>query len=247
MNSATHLFLLALLSVSVAASYDVDALKCAIVIEKNDCYLLGTTQAHKFSKGTPETCIQCLIKRPDIASSGCTLAELREWCILGFEEAPQDVEEEEEHMVRENVAGWIGPTKFVAAHGKELKVLKAKMHKGLASFATLLAKFDLAHPEFTKEEAKIMDDIVNLHKSPTQEIAALSSSKAMQQLHGGSEKSWVDFLTQINVFGASVDKSTAFNEAVKVSPAFRSFEAYHGKSVDDDEERPGFTEYLHQH
>jgi hypothetical protein len=172
------LFLLELLAASVVASYDVDPVMCSSKIEDSDCFLQGSPSKihtivtkknetawqrhhHKFTKGKSGTCIQCLVKSPGIASWGCTLAEMREWCTLGFKEAPEDVQEEEEYLAKD----WIDPTKFEAAHGKELKELKAKMHKGMATFASLLAKFDSANPDYTKEESKVMDDIVNHNKS----------------------------------------------------------------------------------
>jgi hypothetical protein len=73
--------------------------------------------------------------------------------------------------------------------------LKTRMHKGMSSFATLLAKFDLAHPDFTQEESKIMDGITNHNKSPAQVMTALSSAELAD--------SWQTFLKENSAFRAS--------------------------------------------
>jgi hypothetical protein len=54
--TAMNLFLLALLvvSVSVVATYDIDPMMCSSKIDDSDCYLQGTLQAHKLSKGKHE-------------------------------------------------------------------------------------------------------------------------------------------------------------------------------------------------
>jgi hypothetical protein len=209
-----NLFLLNLLAVSVVASYDVDPVMCSSKIEDSDCFLQGTLQAHKFTQGKSETCMQCLLKSSGIASWGCTLAEMREWCTLGFEEAPEDVEEEEEE----------DPTKFVAAHGKELKELKAKMHKGLATFASILAKFDTANPDYTEEESKIMDNIVNHNKSPAEVISLLSAAKPADEVFLlPSRLEWENFQKENRAFRTSLYKSKGFNAVVKQGRGFKSF------------------------
>jgi hypothetical protein len=221
------LFLLALLSVSVVASYNVDPAKCSNKIEDSYCYFQGTTKARQtmifsalFSKerpdanpdGTPtaDTCIQCLIKSPDIASWGCTLAEMLRWCELGFDNAPPDI----------GVAGapgpwainepeqWFKAPKFKATHKVELKKLKHKMHTGLADWATLLAKFDLAHPDFTQEESKIMDGIVNQNESPAQVKTSLSSAELAD--------SWQTYLKENGAFlKENSDGPNAFSAFLK--------------------------------
>jgi hypothetical protein len=165
MSPAMNLFLLALLSVSVVACYNVDPVKCSNKIGKSNCFLQGTSKARQtmiftatFSKKKPDTCIQCLIKSLDIASWGCTLAEMLRWC-------KQRERELERQLDDSRVENKLGSEKEVKEMHKfdqiELKELKTRMHKGLASFATLLAKFDLAHPDFTQKESKIMDGMVN--------------------------------------------------------------------------------------
>ena len=187
------LFLLALLSVSVVASYDVDPAKCSNKIEDSYCFFQGTTKARQtsifsalFSKEKPDTCIQCLIKSPDIVSWGCTLTEMLQWCKLSsaYMYAPADIGYVGTHVAHGGVATADTGTKP-----------KHKMHKGLASFATLLAKFDLAHPDFTQEESKIMDGIVNQNESPAQVKTSLSSAELAD--------SWQTFLKENSAFRAS--------------------------------------------
>jgi hypothetical protein len=127
-----------------------------------------------------------------------------EWCTLGFEEAPEDG------------AHWASKKRRKIFFGKELKELKAKMHKGLATFASLLAKFDTANPDFTEEESTIMDDIVDHNKSPAQVISSLSAAKP-------ADKAWQNFQKEKRAFRTSLYKSKGFDAVVPESPGFKTF------------------------
>jgi hypothetical protein len=97
-----------------------------------------------------------LIQRPGIETWGCTLGELREYCKLGFEEAPQDIDEEE----KQDPKTFKPINEFAASHQAEMKALKSKLHTGIADFAALLSKFDAQNPSFTATEQKIMQKLL---------------------------------------------------------------------------------------
>jgi hypothetical protein len=140
--------------------------------------------------------------------------EMHEWCMLGFEEAPGDVEEEEEHKK------WIDPTKFEATHGTELKQLKTKMHKGMAIFTSLLSKFDAENPDFSEMESKIMSAMLNQSgmsyvNKTTNVTWRLGPPPVIEAL----------FVKKRNTFMTVLSKSKALDEAVEQSQDYRSFKA----------------------
>ena len=152
-----------------------------------------------------ETCVQCLIKRPGVASWGCTLSEMREWCQLAFEESPADMLEEEEQL-----GDFIKPDNFRDKHKDEVTKFQAQLSKGIQTFATMLSKFDKAHPEFTKEEAKIMDEMITNHKTPIEALKIVKPSRSFRESQMALRKKLV--------------ASKEFKSEVQVSDAFKKYE-----------------------
>ena len=169
---------LSLISLLTSAKYAVDPVKCAEKIASDICFLEGTAGAHVIDRGArkDQTCVQCLMLKPDIATWGCTLNEMREWCTLAFEEAPPDVMEEE----KQNPKDFVPIKKFSETHKDEVKLLQKSVSEGLSQFATLLAKFNGKNPDFTRDERDIMQNMVN-NKTADQAMQAL---KYQGQLKG---------------------------------------------------------------
>lgn len=180
----------------VNAGYVLNPAKCASKISGDNCFLEGTLMSqtrenHETSmKGT---CVQCLIQRPGVETWGCSLGELREYCKLGFEEAPADVDEEE----RQNSKTFQPINKFTSSHVSEMNSLKTKLHTGIADFAALLSKFDEKNPDFTNTEQKIMQKLLYQGDS-IQKIfwsdGGLSSEEKKKYMTG-TENFRKDFLT----------------------------------------------------
>ena len=62
-------------------------------------------------------------------------------------------------------------------------------------FATILNKFDQVHPEFTKTESRIMNNIINRHMNPQQALQEAQSkrdglSNELEYVFEGKDSSW---------------------------------------------------------
>ena len=119
---------LVVLASAVSGIYDVDPLRCAGKLSDDDCVLNGASDMHV---GKKQTCLQCIIKRPGVASWGCTLDELREWCNAGegelpkVEKPPQDILEEEKQSPKD----YIPLRYFEKEHGDQIQTLHKKVRK----------------------------------------------------------------------------------------------------------------------
>ena len=108
---------------------------------------------HLYSDVQAETCSQCILRRPGVETWGCTLTEIHKWCQMGFEGSdpnaigsafaahPNAIRSEEEHR------NYVAPDEFVKHDHTAYKVYQKQLSQGIQMFATLLEKFDQAHPK----------------------------------------------------------------------------------------------------
>jgi hypothetical protein len=232
----TALVMLGLVAM-ISAHYTVDPKLCAKKIARSDCFMNGDhvddddwkvgtkfspTSSGKHSgehardaqkvggKSTDATCIQCLVKTPGIASWGCPISELKEWCAMAFRDASFQLKEE---MLRDKTH--VSTSKFEKQpqHKVELAALRKSLSKGIAAFAGLLAKFEKSEdPEFTKEEAKIMNDILKADSPGSKVKSYVAKSKNHEQTIPHAFKKYGNFIQHFGKFEKKYEEKVSLIE-----------------------------------
>jgi len=153
---------------------------CAIHITANECFLMGVESEHK-AGSHQTTCIQCLISVPGVATWGCTLGMMKEWCELGEEEAPASVLKEEREQQNDTPLN-VERYKMLNNKKPDMVALRQKMAFSMKAYTKILDKFEQEHPSFSKKEMELMDALLehggaNLHKLANDE-KTLDNEKA---------------------------------------------------------------------
>jgi hypothetical protein len=211
--------------------YGVDPMQCAKELAANsgECLFAGAVSVPRVVSGTQHTtvemklirqwyaahesdseppCVKCLFRRPGVRTWGCTLGQMREWCILVSEEAPADI--------------------IVEAHSskaqREVKALRKNVNTGILGFAKQLVKFDNANPQFVSQESSIVNDMI-VH-NVTERHALEKLKHPPQNTYKKMKQAFMQKLKTSNGWGTYFLKLPVFQEVQAVQAADLSSRAF---------------------